>query len=517
MRTIKSLLLRPVHGVLLLAAFCPSALAASGAEKPNLKTPNILWLIAEDFGQHLGCYGAKEVWTPNLDRLASQGVRYDRFYNGHVCSPSRSALNTGMYATTIGAHNHRTVNKKPLPEGVKVLSDWMRGAGYFTANVRELPPPCDFKGTGKTDWNFTYNGKPFDSANWADLKPHQPFYAQINFSETHRAFTAPKKADPARVEIPPYYPDHPITREDWGKYLDEATELDRKAGLVLAALEKDGLADSTIVVFFGDNGQAHVRGKQFCYEEGLQVPLIIRWPKNFPPPRQIKPGTVDNRLLHGIDLAPTMLAIADAPKPPKMQGQIFLGDRCEPDRQYVFGYRDRCDMTVMRIRTVRDDRYRYIRNFTPWVPFLADNEYKEKSYPVWNLLKELHAQGKLTPPQEFLCQTAMPEEELYDLQTDPWEIHNLAASTEPVHQAELKKLRGVLEKWIVDTDDQGRHLETLEELKNTEARFVPARDWRPAPGTPEAAEAAALKVAAKTNPPPAIEEPAKKKKRKQRQ
>ena len=135
MKAIKSLLSRrlafPIHGVLVLAVLCPVALAASGAEKPSLKTPNILWLIAEDFGQHLGCYGAKEVWTPNLDRLAAQGVRYTRCYNGHVCSPSRSAFNTGMYATTIGAHNHRTTNKKPLPEGVKVLSDWMRAGRVF--------------------------------------------------------------------------------------------------------------------------------------------------------------------------------------------------------------------------------------------------------------------------------------------------------------------------------------------------------------------------------------------------
>jgi len=495
-----------------LAALCSSALAMSGMEKPNPKTPNILWLIAEDFGQHLGCYGVKEVWTPNLDRLASQGVRYDRFYNGHVCSPSRSAFNTGMYATTIGAHNHRTSNKKPLPDGVKVLSDWMRAVGYFTANVRELPAPCDFKGTGKTDWNFRYEGKPFDSANWDDLKTHQPFYAQVNFSETHRAFTAPKKADPNKVGIPPYCPDHPVTREDWGKYLDETTELDRKVGLVLAALEKDGLADNTVVVFFGDNGQAHVRGKQFCYEEGLLVPLIIRWPKNFPAPAHFKAGTVDTRLLHGIDLAPTMLALAGAPKPPKMQGQIFLGDRCEPDREYVFGYRDRCDMTVMRIRTVRDDRYRYIRNFTPWVPFLAYNEYKQKQYPVWNLLTELHAKGKLTAPQEFLCQSTMPEEELYDLETDPWEIHNLAESDRPEHQARLKKLRGVLEKWIVDTNDQGRRLETLEELKAGEQRFLPERDWRPAPGSKEAEEVpsrAAVSDDSKTEET--------KKKRKQRQ
>ena len=457
-----------------LAAICVSA----QAERAR---PNILWLVAEDFGQHLSCYGTKEVWTPNLDRLATKGMRFDRFFNGHVCSPSRSAFNTGMYATTIGAHNHRTINKQPLPDGVKVLSQWFREAGYFTANVRQLPAPCDFKGTGKTDWNFLVEGQPFDTDKWDDLKVNQPFYAQVNFGETHRKFHAPKKADPAKVEIPPYYPDHPVTRDDWANYLDATSELDRKAGLVLQALERDGLAENTVVVFFGDNGQAHVRGKQFCYEEGLLVPMIIRWPKQFPEPAHFKAGTTDARLLHGIDLAPTMLAIAGVPKPPKMQGQVFLGDRCEPDREYVFGYRDRCDMTQMRIRTVRDVRYRYIRNFTPWVPFLARNEYKERQYPVWNLLKELHAQGKLTPAQEVLCQPSMPAEELYDLQTDPWEINNLAQSNQTEHQAALKRLRGVLEKWIIDTGDKGQRLETLDELKAGEKRFDPAQDWRPEP------------------------------------
>src|SRR3954464_2185715 len=249
--------------------------------------PNILWLIAEDFGQHLGCYGTKEVWTPNLDKLALEGVRYDRFYTtAPVCSPSRSAFMTGMYQTSIGAQNHRSHRDDGfrLPRGVKVLTDWLREAGYYTANVKEFPKPIVFKGTGKTDWNFSYEGKPFDSDRWDDLKEHQPFYAQVNFQETHRTFHAPKRADPARVEIPPYYPDHPVTRADWAAYLDAATELDRKVGRILEQLEADGLADRTIVVFFGDNGQAHVRGKQFCYEEGLHVPLIVRWPKNFPAP-----------------------------------------------------------------------------------------------------------------------------------------------------------------------------------------------------------------------------------------
>ena len=478
--------------------------------------PNILWLIGEDFGQHLGCYGTKEVTTPNLDRMAKEGVRFTHFFNGMVCSVSRSAFITGMYSTTIGAHQHRTNPKRPLPEGVRPLPHWMNDAGYFTANVVELPESCGFNGSGKTDWNFTIPGRPFDSSRWGDLKARQPFYAQVNFQETHRAFRAPKKANPAKVEIPPYYPDHPVVREDWAAYLDAASELDRKIGTILAALERDGLADNTIVVFFGDNGQAHIRGKQFLYEEGQSVPLIIRWPKNFPAPANFKPGSVDSRLLQGIDLAPTMLAIAGAPKPAKMQGRIFLGERTEPPQQYIFGYRDRCDMTVFRLRSVRDARYRYIRNFTPWVPFLAHNDYKERQYPLWTLLPKLNAEGKLTPAQAAMCQPTMPEEELYDLQSDPHQLDNLAKSSHATHQAALKNLRSVLTKWIEDTNDQGRRMETLEELKAAEPRFQPHVDWHPQPGTPEAKQAEAIREEARRNPPPPLPDPAAKRKNKKK-
>jgi arylsulfatase A-like enzyme len=368
---------------------------------------------------------------------------------------------TGMYQTTIGAHNHRSHRDDgyELPAGVKVVTHWFRDAGYFTANVRELPASFGFKGSGKTDWNFTHEQKPFDSANWDDLKSHQPFVAQINFQETHRKFHAPEKADPKLVDIPPYYPDHEVTRKDWAQYLDAANELDRKVGLILEQLEKDGLAKNTVVIFTADHGQAHVRGKQFCYEEGLHVPLIIRWPAGLPVPKGYSAGTVTDRFIESIDIAPTILALGGASKPQGMQGQVFLGDKSETPRKYVFGARDRCDETVFRLRTVRDDRYRYIRNFTPERPFLQKNDYKERSYPVWNLLKELHAQGKLTPAQEFLCQPTMPAEELYDLQSDPHEIRNLADSKDPAHVAKLKELRGVLEKWIEDTNDQGKTLE----------------------------------------------------------
>jgi N-sulfoglucosamine sulfohydrolase len=440
-------------------------LVGRGPESRAAERPNILWLVAEDFGPELGCYGTRQVSSPNLDRLAAEGVRYTRAYTtAPVCSPSRSAFMTGMYQTTIGAHNHRSHRDDGyrLPPGVRLISERMHAAGYFTANVRSFPKAFAFSGTGKTDWNFAREGRPFDSDRWDDLKSHRPFFAQVNFQETHRRFQAPKKVDPAKVVIPPYYPDHRVTRGDWAQYLDAAIELDRKVGLILRQLEADGLADETIVVFMADNGQAHVRGKQFCYEEGLHIPLIIRRAKDFPQPRHYRPGTVDDRLIEAIDLAPTFLAIAGEPKPEGMQGRVFLGDRAEPPRQYAFGARDRCDETVFRFRTVRDDRYRYIRNFTPDRPFLQPNEYKERSYPVWNLLKELDAQGKLTPVQKALTAPTMPPEELYDLDADPYEVRNLATSPDPAHRAVLERLRRVLARWIEETDDQGRNPEPPE-------------------------------------------------------
>jgi arylsulfatase A-like enzyme len=427
------------------------------------KRPNILWLIAEDLGVELGCYGGTQVWTPNIDRLAAEGVRYMRAYTtAPVCSPSRSAFMTGMYQITIGAHNHRSHRDDGvrLPAGVRVLTDRLRDAGYFTANVVEFPGDLAFRGTGKTDWNFEYTGRPFDSDKWEELKAHQPFYAQVNFHETHRPYRAPKRADLSKVVFPPYYPDHPVTRADWAAYLDSATELDRKIGQILQKMKEENLLENTVIIFFGDNGQSHVRGKQWCYESGLRVPLIIWWPKGFPLPKSFNPGTVDNRLVDGIDWTAMTLDVAGVPKPATMQGRIFLGDHAEPPRLYSFGARDRCDETVFRFRTVRDQRYRYVRNFTPDRPFLSPNEYKERSYPVWNLIKELHAAGKLTPVQEVLAAPRMAPEELFDLEQDPYEIHNLVDS--PKHQKVLHNLRQALYKWIEECNDQGRNFEPPE-------------------------------------------------------
>jgi arylsulfatase A-like enzyme len=421
------------------------------------KRPNILWIIGDDLGVELHCYGTEAAKTPNLDQLAASGMRFTRFYTtAPVCSAARSAWMTGMYAQTIRAHHHRTAapDKRPLPDGVKLLTHWFGDLGYATANVAEFPAAMGLKTAGKTDWNFKLTDRPsFDTRRWQDLKGRQPFFAQINFQEPHRAFHAPKVTDRAAVKIPPYYPEHPITREDWASYLDSVAELDRKVGVVLKELEAEGLADDTIVVFFGDNGRCHVRDKQFCYEEGLHVPLLIRWPKNFPAPRGFTAGQVSDQLLAAIDLAPTMLALAGGRVPPKMQGRVFLGDQAAAPRDLVFGGRDRCDETEMTIRTVRDARYRYIRTLTPEVPLLAPNAYKEKQYPVWNLLKQLNAEGKLTPAQAFLCAPRQPEEQLFDMQADPDELTNLASSTKPEHVAALKRLRAALDGWMRETND----------------------------------------------------------------
>lgn len=448
-----------------LALFSAILAGASAAFAAAPKRPNFLWLIAEDTGPSAySCYGGQPgASTPTIDGIAASGMRFDRFYTtAPVCSPARSAWNTGMYQTTLGAHQHRTPNKPKLPDGVRPLGEWMRAAGYFTANVREFPAEMGLRCAGKTDWNFIpAESQLFQSDRWTDLAAHQPFYAQLNFQETHRDFKAEGITDPAKVVLPPYYPDHPVIRKDYADYLDAARRLDGKIAKVLARLEKEGLADNTVVIFMGDNGEAHIRGKQFCYEEGLRVPLIVRWPKGLPAPAHYRAGTVDRRLLEAIDMPATLLSLAGAAVPAKMQGAPFLGPKVATEKKYVFGARDRCDETAMRLRTVRDDRYRYIRTFTPEIPFFSPNAYKAQQYPAWTLMPKLYQEGKLTAAQSFLCQPRQPEEQLYDMTTDPHEIQNLTTSTQPEHVAALKRLRAELESWVIRTDDQGRFPEKM--------------------------------------------------------
>ncbi|MBN1359894.1 MAG: sulfatase [Sedimentisphaerales bacterium] len=420
--------------------------------------PNVLWLISEDTSPDLACYGNTTVKTPWLDKFAAQGTRLtNAFVTAPVCSASRSAFMTGMYQTAIGAHNHRSHRNDGyrLPEPVTLITEIFRQAGHFVCNCDGL----SYKKAGKTDWNFTPPPAPFDGTDWSQRRPGQPFFAQVNFSLTHRDFQRDERnpIDPAQVELPPYYPDHPVARRDWADYLESIQVLDTQVGVALTWLEKEGLADNTIVMYFGDHGRPHVRGKQWLYEGGIRIPLIVRWPGH------VKSGAVVDDLVSSIDLAPTAMALAGIKVPKHLQGYPFLG-RGKQARQYVFAARDRCDETVDRIRCVRSARYKYIRNYFADRPYTQFNAYKKLQYPVLTLLQVLDKQGKLTPEQARFMSPTRPREELYDLQRDPFELHNLADSED--HRKVLREHSAKLDEWIEATHDQGETPEPPEVIKH---------------------------------------------------
>jgi len=450
-----------------LAVLCPLA----GAHA--VKRPNVLWLVGENLKLDLGCYGEKLVRTPNLDRLAAEGVRYTRVFSTNpACAPSRSAFFTGMYQTTTDTHpmrSHRSDDFR-LPPGVRPITHRLRDAGYFTANIRTIGERS--VGTGKLDLNFVNEGAIYESDDWSALKSRQPFFAVVNSHENEYDIYDRKSAGkprvewvgereheqvatPANVTPPPYYPDHPVVRQEWARYLNSVSGMDRRIGWVLEQLRKDGLEEDTVILFFGDNGRLEARGIHWCYDSGLHVPMIVRWPKNFPAPPQIKPNTANHDVISLLDVTATTLAIAGVPKPPLMQGRVFLGAQADAPRQFAFSARDRIDETIQRIRSVREARYHYLRNFTPGPTFASLNRYKEKCFPVVPLMRALQVDGKLSGPPLELMERRGPGEELYDTAADPHEVRNLVDSPNPEHREALQRLRAALETWMVETGDRG--------------------------------------------------------------
>jgi len=418
------------------------------------KKPNILWIISEDTCPDLGCYGNEIVHTPHLDKLASEGTLFTKAYaTAPVCSPARSAFMTGMYQTTIGAQQHRTFYEKPLPEPVQVITEYFRQEGYFVSNGQGTVP----ESSGKKDWNFIIENPAFDGTDWRQREEGQPFFSQFNFRLTHRKFERDpeRPIDADQVDVPPYYPDHPITRRDWANYLESLQVLDRQIGALLQRLEDDGLAEDTIVFYFGDHGRPHVRGKQWLYEGGIHVPLIVRWPGH------VKAGKVDDQLVSLIDLAPTSMKSAGIKPPDHLQGKDVLG-RWNRKRSEIYAARDRCDGTVDRIRCVRDGRYKLIKNYYPERPYTQFNGYKKFRYPALTLMQILHEKGELTPAQQHFMANKRPEYELYDLQNDPHEIDNKA--DDPDYADVKNKLQTKLEKWVQKTDN-GTYPEDQEKVQ----------------------------------------------------
>lgn len=434
-----------------------------GAAAETVK-PNILWIIAEDACKDFGCYGIEAARTPNIDRLASESCLYrNAFATGPVCSTSRSAFMTGLYQTRIGAHNHRSHRTREFvrPAGVRLITERLREAGYFTANVRALPAELGFNGAGKTDWNFFDDGKAFESTKWGDLKSHQPFYAQVNLHETHRPYyrAAKNPTDPSKVKLPPYLADDPIIRDDWAAYLDEVAVLDEKVGALLRLLDSEGLRENTLVFFFSDHGREDFRGKYFSSEQGFEVPLMVRWPA------LLKPGSSSDALVSLLDVHANSLSLAGV-NSAGLDGAPFFGPDAKK-REFVFGARDRIDDTLDRVRTVRDARFKLVRNYEPQRPYLQRMAYAEVTNPSYNRMRQLFAEGKLTADQSKFMAPERPAEELYDLQNDPFELHNLVDDS--AQGTTLRRLRQQLDAWISDTHDQGAipedHQTVAEELK----------------------------------------------------
>ena len=432
-----ALCLSVVCGVATLRADQASLQDSAGAW--HGQKPNILWIMIEDWSADLSCYGTPLVHTPNIDKLAAEGLRFERAYTtSPVCSTSRSAMMTGFHQNYIGANQHRTRDKKSLPYGIKPIPHLLQEVGYFTATMVG----------GKTDCNFTTPKPLFMGESWKERKPGQPFYVQATFGGTHRSFVRDpeRPIDADKVKLPPYYPDLPLVRRDWANGLETVQVVDRQVGGLLQQLEDDGLADNTIVFFIGDHGRCHIRGKQFLYEAGVRIPLIVRWPKH------IKPGSVSNELVSSLDIGQTIVKLAGGGPDHDLHGLYLFGQDVMA-REFVHFNRDKMDDTHDAMRAVRNDRYKLIHNLMPERAYCQLNEYKERQYPILALMNVLNMQDKLDPVQARFMAATKPEFELYDLQNDRHEINNLAGN--PAHAATKARLLTQINRWRKDVNDIG--------------------------------------------------------------
>jgi arylsulfatase A-like enzyme len=436
--------------LLLVTLLLPDSQLSAGEDRPN-----IVWIVVEDMSLPFGCYGEQDIRTPNVDALAREGIRFERaFVTAPVCSTCRSAMITGMYQTSIGAHHHRSgrgQEKIVLPDGVKPVPVLFQQAGYFTANG-SFTGPLDKvaargapRKAGKTDYNFQYDNSIYDSHHFSHRQQGQPFFAQYQLrGGKGRNVPTPQPIAAADVTLPVYYPDDELIRSDWALYLNSAMNTDREVGQILRQLKDAGELEKTVIFFLTDHGVSHVRGKQFMYEEGMRIPLVVRGPG-------IEAGHVRSDLVLQIDLAATSLALAGIEIPASMQGVDLLAGDYRP-RQYIVSARDRCDETVDRMRAVRTENFKYIRNFYPQRPYLQPNAYKDNK-PIIRRMRALYAAGTLDRSQALIMASVRPAEELYDLRTDPSELQNLASSRKS--RRVLEDHRARLGEWIIKTGDQG--------------------------------------------------------------
>lgn len=459
-----------------LSKFLPLYLVLTGLELTvNAQDkPNIIWLSCEDIDPALSCYGAKGISTPNIDRIASEGIRYTHAYaTVGVCAPSRSSIITGMYPVSIGTQNMRTGNhyafhepeeetyktniqvtdfrgrnvpeySAVLPSFVKCFPEYLREAGYYCTNNAK----CDYQfNCPITVWDEVSK-----KASFKNRTKDQPFFAVINFEVTHESRIwmnkeHPMLVNPDSIDIPAYYPTNPVVKKDVGRKYSNIEELDQQIGEMLADLEKEGLLDNTIIFFWSDHGGPLLRQKRAVGNSGLHVPLLVRFPD------KKMAGSVVGDIVSLMDLGPTVLSLAGIKPPDYMHGKAFLGSyKTIQPHKYAFGSADRFDESIDRSRSVLDGRFVYIRNYFPELPLIYRNKYREQIEMTQELIK-MSLNNELKDDAAYIFMKTKPEEELYDLQNDPYEVHNLANI--PEYAAKLNELRSALSKWQMTVGDKG--------------------------------------------------------------
>ena len=464
MNQIKSFLF---FGLLLITT--PSSLAQKISKKPL----NVVWISCEDMGPVLSAYGNKSVHTPNIDRLANEGIKYTNAYaTVGVCAPSRFSIITGMYPARLGAHNMRTgdhnnfkwpedikfrKNKGVLdksgknvpdyevvpPAYVKPFPEYLRAQGYYCVNDNK----CDYQFNAPfTAWDDVYGGGSYKNA-----PEGRPFFYVKNYYTTHESRIwlrkdKPMTVAPSSVPVPDYYADIPIVREGIARKYSNIEALDKEVGILLDALEADGVMENSVIFFWSDHGGNLLRQKRAVGDSGLHVPLIIRYPDGY------RAGETESRMVSLMDLAPTVLSLTGQKPPKYMDGKAFAGPFEEAPRDYIYGSADRFDESTDMQRSVLDGRYVYIKNFIPELPLIYRNRYREQ-IPMNKHLIELDADGKLEGDAAYIFMKTKPLEELYDLKNDPYEVHNLA--NDPAHTEKLKLLRSQLSQWQASIKDRG--------------------------------------------------------------
>ena len=426
------------------------------SREDSTKLPNVVWISCEDISPNLGCYGDDYASTPNLDRLAKQGVRYTQaFTPAGVCAVVRTGLITGMYPISFGGQHMRSV--VPFPDGVRPFPEYLRAAGYFCTNKSktDYQSPVDLKSA----WDRQGN----NHSDWRERKPGQPFFSVINLTCCHESqirhgekthefvlkrLLPEQRHDPTKAAdfLPPIYPNTPEARKDWAWYHDNISEMDRQAGEILQRVEDDGLAVNTVVIFWSDHGRGLPRGKRWIYDSGIHVPVIVRWPEH------LAAGSTNHELVSTQDLTATTLALAGVKPKEYMHGRVLVGPKKQPTPDTLFFHRDRMDEVYELMRAARNDRFKYIRNYEPERTYAQHIDYMDMM-PTLVDMRRMNAAGELNEVQSRFFSPTKPIEELYDIVADPHETVNLAGQAE--HQETLEKMRGQVEAWQIEMGDMG--------------------------------------------------------------